>query len=66
MLDVTNTCQELERSGADTAVLPAGSIEQHGPHLPLSTDWRQAEAVALGVAERLGAFLLAGIPYGNS
>ena len=66
MYDVTNTSPELEESGVDTAVLPVGAIEQHGPHLPLSVDWAQGEAVARGVAERLGAFLLPGIPYGCS
>ena len=48
MLGVSNTYLDLERSGVDTAILPVGAIEQHGPHLPLSTDWRQAEAVAAG------------------
>ena len=66
MYDATNTSPDLERSGVDTAVLPVGAVEQHGPHLPLSTDWAEAEAVGRGVAERLGAFLLPGIPYGNS
>ena len=66
MLDATNTYRELERSGVDTAILPVGAIEQHGPHLPLSVDWAQADAVARGVAERLDAFLLPGMPYGNS
>ncbi len=66
MYDVTSTSPELEESGVEIAVLPVGSIEQHGPHMPLSTDWAQAEAVSRGVAERLNAFLLPGIPYGNS
>ena len=34
-------------------VLPLGSLEQHGPHLPLDTDTRIAVAVASGLAERL-------------
>jgi creatinine amidohydrolase len=34
-------------------VIPIGSTEQHGPHLPLDTDTRIAAAVARKVAERL-------------
>ena len=33
------------------AVLPAGAIEQHGPHLPLGTDLLVAEALAERAAE---------------
>lgn len=33
-------------------LLPLGSTEQHGPHLPLDTDTRIAVAVAEGVAAR--------------
>jgi creatinine amidohydrolase len=33
-------------SGADVAVLPVGSTEQHGPHAPLGTDTLAARAVA--------------------
>jgi len=66
VLDVTNNYRDLEDSDVATAVLPVGAIEQHGPHLPLSTDWTQAEAVSSRVAERLDAFLLPGMPYGCS
>jgi mycofactocin system creatininase family protein len=34
-------------------IVPVGSTEQHGPHLPLDTDTRIATAVARAVAERL-------------
>ena len=37
------------------AVLPAGAIEAHGPHLPLSTDVIIAEAMARAGAARLAA-----------
>jgi creatinine amidohydrolase len=36
------------------ALVPLGSTEQHGPHLPLSTDHLIAEAFAREVAERTG------------
>ena len=58
MLDVTNTSQDIDESGVDTAILPVGAIEQHGPHLPLSVDWAQAEYVSKLVANRMGALLL--------
>ena len=40
-------------------VVPLGSCEQHGPHLPLDTDTRIAEALAGAAVDRLGAALLA-------
>ena len=66
MYDATSIYLELEQSGVDTAVLPVGAIEQHGPHLPLSVDWFQGEVVARRVAARLDAFLLPGMPFGCS
>jgi creatinine amidohydrolase len=44
------------RPGA--AVLPVGSFEQHGDHLPLATDTLVASAVASGVADHYGLLLL--------
>lgn len=53
-------CHELgarrwtELDGARPLVLvPVGSTEQHGPHLPLATDTIIAEAVARSVCDRL-------------
>ena len=66
MINVSNTYVEVERSGVETAILPVGAIEQHGPHLPLSVDWAIGEAIALRVAEKLDAFLMPGIAYGCS
>jgi creatinine amidohydrolase len=46
-------------AGWTTVILPLGSTEQHGPHLPLSVDSEIAGRLAEGVARRLGACLVA-------
>ncbi|MEM1931094.1 MAG: creatininase family protein [Sulfolobales archaeon] len=48
------------------AILPVGSVERHGDHLPLGTDGIEAEAVALFVADRIGAHVFPPIWYGSS
>ena len=40
-----------------TVLVPTGSIEQHGPHLPLETDTRLVTAVAEAVEARTGILL---------
>ena len=49
-----------------TLIVPVGSTEQHGPHLPLDTDTRIATAVARRVAEQSGHLLAPAIAYGAS
>ena len=49
-----------------TALVPLGSTEQHGPHLPFSTDTLIAVAVAERAAAKLGAVLAPALPYGAS
>ncbi|MCW4019998.1 MAG: creatininase family protein [Candidatus Bathyarchaeota archaeon] len=67
VLTVENTSKEIDDSGVDTAILPIGAIEQHGPHLPLGTDWIVVQEVAKKVAEKMGdCYLLPAMPYGNS
>jgi creatinine amidohydrolase len=48
------------------AIIPVGSLEQHGAHLPVSTDSLIIEHVARMVAEKVGAFVLPVISYGIS
>jgi creatinine amidohydrolase len=45
-------------------ILPMGSVEQHGPHLPTGTDSFAATAIALEVAEHLDALVLPLCPLG--
>jgi creatinine amidohydrolase len=48
------------------AIIPVGSLEQHGSHLPVSTDSLIAEYIARLAAEKVGAFVLPVISYGVS
>ncbi len=45
------TWTELDDPAPRTVLLPVGSLEQHGPHLPLDTDARIATAVARRAAD---------------
>lgn len=48
------------------AVMPIGSTEQHGYHLPLGTDIFLAEGISRKLCENTGAILLPSMPYGYS
>lgn len=56
-----NAAAALERG---TAILVTGSIEQHGSHLPLGTDYFAALTIALRIADRLAAPVLPVAPVG--
>jgi creatinine amidohydrolase len=45
-------------------ILPAGSVEQHGPHLPTGTDIFAANVIGHAVAERMDGLVLPGGPLG--
>lgn len=47
-------------------IIPLGSIEQHGPHLPISTDTIIAEYLANQLTKKISSYALPGIPYGVS
>lgn len=47
-------------------IIPLGSMEQHGPHLPISTDTIIAEYLANQLTKKISSYVLPGIPYGVS
>lgn len=51
--------EELQKDGFDKIVFGVGSIEQHGPHLPLITDSWAGIVIANRVAAKLGKTLQA-------
>jgi creatinine amidohydrolase len=56
---------EIEK-GRDTVIVPFGSTEQHGRHLPLGTDAVLGDELGWGLAERLDAFLAPTVRFGCS
>lgn len=62
------TWLHVERGAADAVLaVPIGSTEQHGPHLPLSTDTDIAVAVAVALSYARPAVVMApAVPYGSS
>jgi len=59
--EITEALKEV-----DTVVVPLGSVEQHGPHLPVGTDTLIPITVAKRVAERAKVLVAPPVYYGNS
>lgn len=56
------TADEIMAADPEVAIIPVGSLEQHGPQLPVMTDWAIATELGKRVAEKTGAFLLPALP----
>ncbi|QDY90039.1 creatininase [Arthrobacter sp. UKPF54-2] len=56
--------REVLGSGEAMVLIPVGSLEQHGPHLPLGTDTVLSSRFAEGVARQVGALVAQPIAYG--
>jgi creatinine amidohydrolase len=55
----------LVAGGRAVAIVPVGSVEPHGPHLPLDTDTSISVTCAMRAADRLGQAVVApSVPYG--
>jgi len=61
---VTMKAFDRERNRHRTAILPCGSVEEHGAHLPLGTDTFHAEELARAVSERIPVWVAPALPYG--
>jgi creatinine amidohydrolase len=66
MLIESMTMPEFEEhlNKSRTVVVPIGSVEEHGAHLPLSTDTVHAYEVCQQACEKTGAFLAPPVHYG--
>ena len=58
--------RKIIKTKKHAAIIPVGSIEQHGPHLPVSTDSDIVTEVAKRVAKKCNLLLLPTITYGVS
>ena len=54
------------KSKKPTIIIPVGSIEQHGPHLPISTDSDIVTEIASRLAKKCGFIVFPTISYGVS
>jgi creatinine amidohydrolase len=61
------TAADYKTAPFTTVILPLGSLESHGPHLPFATDTLTAYQIALEVAARIpGTAVLPPLNYGMS
>lgn len=56
------TADEIMQQDPKLAIIPVGSLEQHGPHLPIMTDWAIATELGKRVCKILNGFLLPALP----
>jgi creatinine amidohydrolase len=66
LADHTTTTAADAFEDVEVAVLPVGSTEQHGPALPLGTDFMAAEALARTTEDREDVTVLPTLPVGVS
>ena len=64
MIDLTREEIAAQLKRSPLVLLPAGSVEQHGPHLPTGTDTFAAEIIAHAVAERMDGLVIPWTPLG--
>ena len=58
--------RKINKKKKQIAIIPVGSIEQHGPHLPISTDSDIVTEISLRFSKKIDGILLPTINYGIS
>ena len=58
--------RKLIKKKKQIAIIPVGSIEQHGPHLPISTDSDIVTEISSQLSDKINGVLLPTINYGIS
>jgi len=58
--------RELIKSKKPTIIIPVGSVEQHGAHLPITTDSDSVTEIASRLGKKCGFIVLPTISYGIS
>lgn len=64
MIDLTRDEIKDQLAKNPLVLLPAGSVEQHGPHLPTGTDTFAAEIISHAVAEQMDGLVIPWTPLG--
>ena len=59
------TGHDFERAKKDLAILPIGSLERHGDHLPIGTDTLTSEYISEKVADIVHCLVLPPVWYGS-
>ena len=52
------TADDIQNVNPEIAIIPVGSLEQHGPHLPVMTDWAVASELGKRIAEKIRKHLV--------
>jgi creatinine amidohydrolase len=63
-IDLTQPEIAAQLKNNPLVILPQGSVEQHGPHLPTGTDIFASNIIGHAVAERMDGLVLPGGPLG--
>jgi creatinine amidohydrolase len=63
-IDLTQPEIAAQLKANPLVILPAGSVEQHGPHLPTGTDIFASNVIGHAVAERMDGLVLPATPFG--